>query len=382
MRKLCGISLAFFIIMMFSIQPLSAAEQERLTVMADGSGATKMEALQNAWMEAVRKAVGLFMTSKTEMIDDDITEKIVTHSRGQVNSYKVLAETQENGLWNVAIEANIDKDILQQSAAQGKSKKMTIDGTAVVAREDTAAKKKESQQKIVISALNNLELDKILRYEAELKKKMDGDKTIFYVQHSLSVDPKQFKILAEQLERTLAPVASGKETMKIEPRWGKAVSDILKNWTYSPENVDFDRFIYNLTPNYSSDPLVNVSPAANGIPKYSVCIYKNSGKMECYSFNQKFMFTVDEQVKGSYEIVFEVEDGDELSLISDSFYIKWPYIIGYPRTVMVDPTFYYQGTKDIVVLRFNQVLDLDPEQLLNLKEITGKYSITKKEHTR
>lgn len=35
------------------------------TVEAEGSGSTKMEALQAAWMEAVRKGVGMYMSSKT-----------------------------------------------------------------------------------------------------------------------------------------------------------------------------------------------------------------------------------------------------------------------------------------------------------------------------
>lgn len=52
---------------------------EQIEVEAEGSGTTKMAALQAAWQEAVRKGVGLFMTSKTQVIDDSLTEQIATY---------------------------------------------------------------------------------------------------------------------------------------------------------------------------------------------------------------------------------------------------------------------------------------------------------------
>lgn len=67
-----------------------------------------MDALKSAWMEAVRKAVGMFMVGTTEMINDALTEQLATYSRSQVNSYEVLSKKQNNGIWNVKIRANID----------------------------------------------------------------------------------------------------------------------------------------------------------------------------------------------------------------------------------------------------------------------------------
>ena len=112
-------------------------DKNRIVVEAEGIGPTKLEALQSAWMEAVRKGVGMFMTAKTEIVNDDITEKIVTHSRGQVNSYEVISETNGVDGWVVKIKANIDKDILEETAQAVQSKSVAFDGTSLAASQST-----------------------------------------------------------------------------------------------------------------------------------------------------------------------------------------------------------------------------------------------------
>lgn len=362
-------------LMMTPMGAWAAGDEGRLTVLAEGSGATKLEALQQAWMEAVRKGVGLFLTSKTQAIDDDVTEKIVTHSRGQVDSYKVLSEVQENGIWTVGIEASIDKDILKETAAQGKTRKMAFDGTAVAAREDTQEKKRQSQAEILADALNDLNLASILRYKTELKQKTLRDgKTAFYVEHILSVDPQQFKILADQLERTLAPIADGKEVWKLEEAWGKPVQALQKDWINVPEKMSLNSF--GINPN---DKRINISRISRAVrserPKDSICFYKNPSKALCYTFDKVKMEDIIAHLKRRYDIRFETDAGDSISELSNEFSVQWPYTRG--NIVFIDPTFWKYGD-DIVNLVYNQQLNLDREQLVELKEISAEYSITKK----
>ena len=367
---------AFLLVLM--LMPMGAwpaGDEGRLTVLAEGSGATKLEALQQAWMEAVRKGVGLFLTSKTQAVDDDVTEKIVTHSRGQVDSYKVLSEVQENGIWTVGIEASIDKDILKETAAQGKTRKMAFDGTAVAAREDTQEKKRQSQGEILTDALNDLNLASILRYKTELKKKALPDgKAAFYVEHILSVDPQQFAILADQLERTLAPIADGKLVLKMEDFWGQTLQALQKDWTNVPEKTALNRFIVN--PNDNRRKL-STTPRVVYLEKNKncVCFYKNAAKAVCYTFENVPMKEIISQLKRTYAIRFEVEGGSSFSEMSDAFSVEWPYASSY--IVFIDPTFYSYGD-NIATLVYNQQLKLDREQLVELKEISAEYTITKK----
>ena len=114
-------------------QPVAAAPMDPnlLSVEAVGSGATKLEALNDAWQQAVRSAIGMYMVSKTEIIDDDINEQIVAYSRGRLDSYKEISSNNENGIWAVNIVAFIEKSILEESAEVIRKKSVNISGDAV-----------------------------------------------------------------------------------------------------------------------------------------------------------------------------------------------------------------------------------------------------------
>lgn len=70
-------------------------EENQVEVTASGQGTTKIEALNAAWTEAVRLGVGMFVSSKTQVIDDALAEEIILHSRGRVHSYKILTEEKQ-----------------------------------------------------------------------------------------------------------------------------------------------------------------------------------------------------------------------------------------------------------------------------------------------
>lgn len=43
----------------------------------EGEGANRSEAIEAAWVEGIRQAVGSFVDAKTELNDDQLTERIV-----------------------------------------------------------------------------------------------------------------------------------------------------------------------------------------------------------------------------------------------------------------------------------------------------------------
>jgi hypothetical protein len=97
-----------------------------IIVEAEGIGETKLKALKAAWMEAVRLGIGMYLTAKTTVIDEDIKEELVAHSRGRVNAYEVLSEKKGDDGWTVSIRAKIEKDVLQEAAVEAQSKSSKI----------------------------------------------------------------------------------------------------------------------------------------------------------------------------------------------------------------------------------------------------------------
>jgi hypothetical protein len=123
-------------------QDLSTSDGSKyITVEAEGSGATKLEALNSAWSEAVKKAIGLYMVSKTSVIDEDIEEKILVYSRGRVNSYKEISSNKVNDIWLVKIEAEIEKEILIETVNAYSTSELPIDGLNLAATLSTDSEK-------------------------------------------------------------------------------------------------------------------------------------------------------------------------------------------------------------------------------------------------
>lgn len=145
-----------------------APPTEKVTVEAEGSGDSKMAAMKDAWTNAVRQAVGMYMTSKTETLNDDLTEEIAAYSRGQVNSFETLSENHENGVWTVKIRANVDRDIMRETVAASTSQKVKVDGANLAAQAQSAEDKKKNAAEVIKSS-GLMDFSKCLDYKPEIQ---------------------------------------------------------------------------------------------------------------------------------------------------------------------------------------------------------------------
>ena len=83
---------------------------------AEGKGKSRDEALERAWTEAIRYAVGMMIDAKTEVTQSEISEKIIAHSRGVVEKYEVLMAddgVKKKGVYSIRIKAWVRKETLR-----------------------------------------------------------------------------------------------------------------------------------------------------------------------------------------------------------------------------------------------------------------------------
>jgi len=123
-------------------------KSDYISVKSAGSGTTRAEAIERAWMEAVRLAVGVVISSKTEVSNDEISERIIAHSRGIVESYRIIDEKQESNRVNVTIEANVQRQLLVD-ATKTYGETYVVDAStkkAVNARDNAVAKAKTEEE--------------------------------------------------------------------------------------------------------------------------------------------------------------------------------------------------------------------------------------------
>ena len=105
---------------------LANASDDSIQVTASGIGHTSDEALKDAYKNAVRRAVGVYVLTETVMNNEDIDEKIYANSDGVVSSHEVL-ETKPlpNNLIEITIKATVQKNNIGRLV--GKDKPVVID---------------------------------------------------------------------------------------------------------------------------------------------------------------------------------------------------------------------------------------------------------------
>lgn len=83
-------------------------------VEATGEGPSKEQALATAMRRAVEQGVGTFVKSSTTVVDSALVDdKILSHSKGYVTSYKVIKEGKSDDGYSVTISARVDSKTLK-----------------------------------------------------------------------------------------------------------------------------------------------------------------------------------------------------------------------------------------------------------------------------
>ena len=103
----------------FALQPVSisggkegaaAPSGEVVTVTARGVGANKVEALKDAYRDAVERAVGLYVDAEQQVKNDEVLrDQVLTQSNAYIEKYDLLKEEPANGQVQVRIVAYVKK---------------------------------------------------------------------------------------------------------------------------------------------------------------------------------------------------------------------------------------------------------------------------------
>ena len=85
-----------------------------VTLVVSGQGKTQDEAKQVALRSAIEQAFGTFISSKTEILNDQVvSDQIASVANGNIQSFTILNESQlPNGTWGVTLKAIVSVDKL------------------------------------------------------------------------------------------------------------------------------------------------------------------------------------------------------------------------------------------------------------------------------
>jgi hypothetical protein len=97
------------LIILFSLNFNAFAQDadKTVTLVVSGSGKTQDEAKQNALRSAIEQAFGAFISSKTEILNDQIVaDQMSSVASGNIQSYEMLNESQlPDGSWGVTLKS-------------------------------------------------------------------------------------------------------------------------------------------------------------------------------------------------------------------------------------------------------------------------------------
>ena len=111
MKKL---TIMIFVLAFALLNNVDAQDNKTVVITVSGDGPTKQEALQTALRNAIEQAFGTFISSKTQILNDELfSDEIVSVSNGNIHGYNVISEVQTpDGHWNNTVKAIVSVDKL------------------------------------------------------------------------------------------------------------------------------------------------------------------------------------------------------------------------------------------------------------------------------
>lgn len=386
---------------------INVTDSKFIEVQAEGIGESKINALKNAWSEAVRQAVGVYLISDEKVIDDELVENIATYSKGQVESYQLLKSDKQSDGWHVVILAKIEKDVLKEEIQNSDPQKQTFsfDGSNEVAKKSTVEEKKKNAED-VISSINRLDIRDAIVYRSEIREEKINGKNVYYVRHYIGLDVKKYLGKIEQLSKILEKVAISKKSFYFDNETLKKNKAVMNFDTMfnSMKNEKFCNYQYNLcsytNKNDFSDAflrgLSNESEYSRSEKDSQNCVVlvNSQSKLTIYCFEGNIREKINGLLPKTLDFVFKVENSDsDILAVSNSFsviparlYADEGELVksfnGGRHINLFNPCFLIYRTDEhhsddnSFFYIFDQILELSDEELLNTKQLSVAYEIT------
>jgi hypothetical protein len=252
---------------------VNAQEEKTVTLNVSGTGKTIEEARLNALRSAIEQAFGAFISSKTEILNDNVVkDEIVSISNGNIQKYDVISQVEiPNNGFAVTLSATVSISKLTTFA---ESKGITVEFKGGMFAMNV--KLKEINEKAEYKAIGRLcrVLFDILKesYDYNLtvsEPKLNRDTNKYRVNFRIStVENKNYKSFIDYLITSINKIA-------LTETDAKEIENLNKQ-TYS---FIIDGKLYKLRSNYSMYFLSNLFIGASLMTTNSFGIFTNSGEI-------------------------------------------------------------------------------------------------------
>jgi hypothetical protein len=374
----------FIIMFVFTNEYIFAQESTALDdskfviVEAEGFGSTKIEALNAAWSEAVKKAIGMYMISETNLINEDMHEKLLIYSRGRVNSYKELSAHKDENIWIVSIEAEIEKEVLIETINSSSQSEISIDGLNLAATMATDLDKESNKKLILQEFLEKLNFEDL--FKINFQPTIENGQLIIIA--TIELD---FNIYNDLILTNLNNIL-------------KQISITNENKHFTQEQAQCNKLLLNTVYNFDGEN-ENLAFTCLKFERGNIYIPNDIRKVTVYDYNKYFVYTINEDlfnlIKDKYaqyvninnpnfdmQILIEAVDDYNKVVASTTFEKEYLYaLLGDAGSEYIDIRPGFENSRDGRFMRkitLNIPLDIESTALSSVTKIKG--SLTFKGH--
>ena len=131
----------------------TAQDEHNITLKCFGSGSSRQEATQVALRSALEQTYGAFISSNTEIINDElIKDEITSVTNGNIVDYKILSETIRDEEYALTLSATVSVVNLA-SFAQEKGEKIEYKGESFATKMKLQDLNEESEAKAILDVM-------------------------------------------------------------------------------------------------------------------------------------------------------------------------------------------------------------------------------------
>ena len=119
-------------LIIFACEPALYADDNSdkyIVLEVEGKGKDRESAIEAAWLEGIRQAVGSFIDSKTELNNDKLTERIISYSRGLVEKYEIISVDEskaDRGIYALKMRLWIVQTLIRDGVQHASSNSAEI----------------------------------------------------------------------------------------------------------------------------------------------------------------------------------------------------------------------------------------------------------------
>lgn len=177
-------------------------------VVVSGVGLSKEEAQKDAYRNAVRQVVGLYVDSKTLVENDQLIEdKVLSASNGVVRTAQTIADsvTENNGLWRLRARVTVEVTRVKSVLAEANVTMRKIDGESLFAKALSKMEKKQNSTELLKELLS--ELPQMLKLSLQGEPDYDTETGELLYTVELQPDIEAYREFLPRITKALEAVA-------------------------------------------------------------------------------------------------------------------------------------------------------------------------------